>query len=230
MGSGDASSLPEPISYQVVESMMFRRKKRKPREDSNQLLLFSLEEMRGDKESPAQVISTPSSPEPNDAPQPPSTSIFPDVRSADVRSADVPLPSTSETAEGKDTVAESSPHVSGNENVASDAEESIPQVADNRYSADHHQLLESMRKAIRQLSSINNNGIRLIAIECASHAQAGINTEHTYCLRALNDKIVSGYDFIAIYYVSFAHSFPSMLEKIDLPFSDIYEEALSLGI
>ena len=115
------------------------------------------------------------------------------------------------------------------ENLPEESEkESIP-ITDNRYSADHQLLLESMRKAILRLSTLNINDIRLIAIESATLAQGGINTEHTYSLQALGEKELSGYDFIAYYYVSFARSFPTMLDKIDLPFSDIYEEALSLG-
>lgn len=95
------------------------------------------------------------------------------------------------------------------------------------FESDHDRLLSSMRSAISILSSLNKKQVRLIAMESAAHAQLGISSERIYRLPALNHQELSGYDFVAIYYVSFARSFPDMLEKIGLPYADMYEEALS---
>lgn len=205
--------------------MIFRRKKKKHVVDDNQLLLFTMEEMKGGEESSSH----------ND--------IVPPTVGGDegLLQEQAPIAAAEEIPE--DSTSEND--VSTTENVASavvqesasaipeesssDSQENSFHITDNRYSADHQLLLESMRKAILRLSAMSINNIRLVAIESATHAQGGINTEHTYCLQALNGQELSGYDFIAYYYVSFARSFPTMLDKIDLPFSDIYEEALSLG-
>ncbi len=100
---------------------------------------------------------------------------------------------------------------------------------DNRHSAEHDLLLNAMRSAINRLSTMHTNQIRLIAMESATRAQNGINTEQKYTIQALNQLNLNGYDFIAIYYVSFARAFPGMLDKINLPYADVYEEALGLG-
>lgn len=205
--------------------MIFRRKKKKKVVDDNQLLLFTIEEMKGGEVTSSNSDSAPLSTESDEGLHMEQAPIASTEQTPEDSSSSYNV-STSENATS-DIVQESASTIS--EDKSSNSQESSFQITDNRYSADHHLLLESMRKAILQLSSMNINDIRLVAIESASHAQSGINTEHTYYLQALKGMELSGYDFIAYYYVSFARSFPTMLDKIDLPFSDIYEEALSLG-
>lgn len=201
--------------------MLFRRKKKKRGDDDNQLLLFTKEEMEGGEDMLSRSENNPPS----------------DVSDEGLQEKQAPIANIGPPAEVSSVIDETTTKRDNSirlENTDSPAgmnveppASSIP-LTDNRYSADHQQLLESMHKAILRLSVLSVNDIRLIAIESATHAQEGINTERTYCLQALKGEILSGYDFIAYYYVSFARSFPTMLNKIDLPFSDIYEEALSL--
>ena len=67
---------------------------------------------------------------------------------------------------------------------------------------------------------------RLIAMESATLAQNGIKAGQIYELPAIKDRRFDGNQLIAIYYVSFARSFPSMIDRINLPLSDAYAEAL----
>lgn len=203
--------------------MFFRRKKKRVN-DENQLLLFTMEEMKGGKESSSQPDSSPSSDGSDEG--------LPDKQAPVIASEQT----TEETPSEENTKSEES--ISPKEDSKTDNKEVVVAEPDQSpllknsglYSVDHRQMLQAMRRAIQHLSSLSIKDIRLIAIESATYAQGGIDTDQTYTLQALNGQELSGYDFIAYYYVSFARSFPSMLDKIDLPYSDIYEEALSLGI
>ena len=178
--------------------MLFRRKKKKKINDDKQLLLFTLEEMKGGKDSTSMPDSIPSSSESDEG----------------LTNQQAPI-----------TIHEQPIEVSrSNETVKTENSGII-----NCNYVDHRLMLEAMRKAILHLSSLSIKDIRLIAIESATYAQGGVNIDQTYCLQALKGQELSGYEFIAYYYVSFARSFPTMLDKIGLPYSDIYEEALSLG-
>jgi len=95
---------------------------------------------------------------------------------------------------------------------------------DNHYEADYGHLRESMHRALMILSRLSPNAIRLIAMECATLAQDGLNLERIYRIPALEGMGMDGYDFIALYYASFAQAFPSMIDRINLPYSRIYEE------
>lgn len=205
--------------------MIFKRKKKKNVVDDNQLLLFTIEEMKGGEAPSSNPNSTPLSTGSDEGLH---MKQFPIATTEQIPEDSLSSCNVSTTEATEPAIVQESVSTVS-EDGGADSQESSFQITDNRYSADHHLLLESMHKAILRLSTMNINDIRLVAIESASHAQNGINTEHTYYLQALKGMELSGYDFIAYYYVSFARSFPTMLDKIDLPFSDIYEEALSLG-
>ena len=72
----------------------------------------------------------------------------------------------------------------------------------------------------------NASKVRLIAMESAALAHNGIHVGQIYELPAIPDHRFDGHQLTAIYYVSFARSFPSMIDRINLPFSDVYERAL----
>ena len=207
--------------------MIFRRKKKKHVNDDNQLLLFTVEEMEGGNDVSSRTTNVPSSTEVDEGlqeKQVPIADVTQPAKSSSSAIETSPVEEREDSTNTDDSVA-----VSHHEETIAEPDDFSNQITDNRNSVDHHLLLESMRKAIIRLSTLSVNDVRLIAIESATHAQRGINTDHTYSMQALRGEELSGYDFIAYYYVSFARSFPTMLDKIDLPFSDIYEKALSLG-
>ncbi len=72
----------------------------------------------------------------------------------------------------------------------------------------------------------NASKVRLIAMESATLAQGGIHMGQKYELPAIPGRRFDGSQFTAIYYVSFARSFPSMIDRINLPLSFIYERAV----
>ena len=91
-------------------------------------------------------------------------------------------------------------------------------------SEDEH-LLQSMRRALMIVSRLDSHRVRLIAMESATLAQGGIIPDQIYKIPALEGISMDGYDFQALYYVSFAKAFPSMIDRIHLPFAEIYEKA-----
>ena len=72
----------------------------------------------------------------------------------------------------------------------------------------------------------NASKVRLIAMESATLTQGGIHMGQKYELPAIPGRRFDGSQFTAIYYVSFARSFPSMIDRINLPLSFIYERAV----
>ncbi len=100
------------------------------------------------------------------------------------------------------------------------------QEMDEQNEMDEHRLLQSMRRALMILSRLKGHQIRLIAMESATLAQEGISSDRVYRIPALEGMSMNGYDFQALYYASFAQAFPSMIDRINLPFSDVYEQAL----
>ena len=75
------------------------------------------------------------------------------------------------------------------------------------------------------ISRMKSHQVRLIAMECATLAQDGVYPDRIYKLPALEGMSMDGHDFLALYYASFAQAFPSMIDRINLPYSDIYSQA-----
>ena len=85
---------------------------------------------------------------------------------------------------------------------------------------------DSMFWALRQIDGIDDkNQTRLIAMETASVALAGISPQNIYQLQSYPYGKVDGYQLIALYYTSFAQVFPNMLAGIKLPYAPQFEAA-----
>ena len=56
----------------------------------------------------------------------------------------------------------------------------------------------------------------------------GLQLNQKYTLKALPNKRLNWYEFVALYYCSFAHAFPTMLDKINQQYMDCYQEAAQI--
>jgi len=86
-------------------------------------------------------------------------------------------------------------------------------------------LIQKMQETLRHLEYTSPNTIRLICLESSIIYKKGLQLNQKYTLNALPNKRLNWYDFVALYYCSFAHAFPTMLEKIDQEYMDCYQEA-----
>lgn len=82
--------------------------------------------------------------------------------------------------------------------------------------------------AMEYFETLSLREIRTIAMEIARVGQTGISPQGKYSIRSIPGKEFGGYQFLAYYYVSFAQGFPTALDKLGLPFSQAYEQALAI--
>lgn len=82
-----------------------------------------------------------------------------------------------------------------------------------------------MVDALQHFASRTPEDIKIIAMEIAMLGLNGISPDKDgYTLNNVPGKSFSGYHLIAYYYVSWAHSFPDMLEGLNLPFHKEFAE------
>ena len=150
--------------------------------------------------------------------------------SAEQQKVEIPELST-RTLEPKENLA------MGNENSHA-AEEtttaaSIPQLSTESQTTeeeditevDRSLLIKKMQETLRILEYTSPNTIRLISLESSIIFQKGIQFNQKFILKALPDKQLNWYEFVALYYCSFANAFPTMLDKINQEYMDCYQEA-----
>ena len=82
--------------------------------------------------------------------------------------------------------------------------------------------------AMEYFDTLDVSRVQMIAMEIATVGQTGINPKGKYSIPAIPGKEFGGYQFLAYYYVSFARSFPQVLDKLGLPFKTAYEQALMI--
>jgi hypothetical protein len=83
-----------------------------------------------------------------------------------------------------------------------------------------------MVDALNYFKERNLEEIKKIAFEIAMQGTQGYRPEvKNYKLNSIPNKIFSGYNILAYYYVSWAIALPEMLEEIKLPFAEEYKLA-----
>lgn len=90
---------------------------------------------------------------------------------------------------------------------------------------DRSVLIKKMQETLRIMEYTSPNTIRLICLESSIIYKNGLQLNQKYTLKALPNKRLNWYEFVALYYCSFAHAFPTMLDKIDQQYMDCYQEA-----
>lgn len=85
-----------------------------------------------------------------------------------------------------------------------------------------------MLGAMEYFDTLEPQDVHRIALEIAMVGVTGINPKKEYSIKSIPDKKFGGYQFLAYYYVSWARAIPHMLDKLGLPFSKAYENALEM--
>ncbi len=85
-----------------------------------------------------------------------------------------------------------------------------------------------MLGAMEYFDTLTPQDVHRIAIEIATVGVTGISPKKKYSIKSIENKEFGGYELLAYYYVSWARAIPHMLEKLELPFSKAYENAMNL--
>lgn len=90
-------------------------------------------------------------------------------------------------------------------------------------------VMHYMVDALKHFASRPPEDVKVIALEIAMLGRNGISpSKDGYSLINVPGKSFSGYHMLAYYYVSWALTFPDMLDSINLPFHKEYAEACNL--
>lgn len=85
-----------------------------------------------------------------------------------------------------------------------------------------------MVDAMKYLEGLQNQKIKAIAQEIALQGTQGYNPKNNYRLSSIPEKVFSGYQILAYYYVSWAIVAPEMLSQLQLPYDKEYEITLQM--
>jgi hypothetical protein len=84
-----------------------------------------------------------------------------------------------------------------------------------------------MGSVLRQMVSMDEGKIRLIAITTTMKGQLGLDLNKTYQVPVLRDSEITGYELAAWCYCSFMEVFPQMKDKLQMPYASHYEKAMA---
>ena len=194
------------------------RKRKTRKDDPNQLMLFSLEEMSGeadlsdDKHTKDLEMSNDSDEVRADTRPAPTTSGGLETEAA---SGGLETKSASEDVEDSPTEDVEEPATEDVEEPATVSEEIQPSATG----------VELMSNVIRLLDGLSPSVVRLVAMQSAALVQGGVDSLEHYRLPSLSGMVFRGDALERIAYVSFVRSFPNMVDKLGLDFSAEYEEA-----
>lgn len=88
-------------------------------------------------------------------------------------------------------------------------------------------MIAEMGSVLRQMVSMDEGKIRLIAITTTMKGQLGLDLNKTYQVPVLRDSEITGYELAAWCYCSFMEAFPQMKDKLQMPYASHYEKAKS---
>ena len=186
------------------------RKRKTRKDDPNQLMLFSLEEMSGEADL---------------SDDKPTKDLEVSNESDEVRAGTSPAPTTSgglETEDASGGLEKEAASEDVEEPATEDVEESATASEEIKPSATG---VELMSNVIRLLDGLSPSVVRLVAMQSAALVQGGVDSLEHYRLPSLSGMVFRGDALERIAYVSFVRSFPNMVDKLGLDFSAEYEEA-----
>ena len=85
-----------------------------------------------------------------------------------------------------------------------------------------------MVEAMNFFKDMNVEKIKEIAFEIAMQGAQGYNPDLKYRLNKIPNKIFTGYQILAYYYVSWSYAIPDKVDDLQLPFEEEYKIALTL--
>ncbi len=90
---------------------------------------------------------------------------------------------------------------------------------------DDDRMIAEMASVLRLISRMDASRVRSIALMATAASQGGINLQASYRLPSLAEGTLDGYRLGAWLYCSFLAAFPSMADKLRLPYGECYRKA-----
>lgn len=87
-------------------------------------------------------------------------------------------------------------------------------------------IIVAMTNVLWQMKHMDKSQIRRIAFSITVMCQQGLNLNRSYSVPLIDDEEeISGYDLAAWCYCTFMSAFPSMQDKLQMPYAEHYEKA-----
>lgn len=87
-------------------------------------------------------------------------------------------------------------------------------------------IIVAMTNVLWQMKHMDKSQIRRIAFSIAVMCQQGLDLNRSYSVPLIDDEEeISGYDLAAWCYCTFMSAFPSMQDKLQMPYAEHYEKA-----
>ena len=86
-------------------------------------------------------------------------------------------------------------------------------------------MISTMTEVLRQMSYMTKSDIRRIAFTITVVCEQGMDLNKMYNIPVIQEGEITGYELAAWCYCTFMESFPSMKDKLHLPYSMHYEKA-----
>ena len=84
-----------------------------------------------------------------------------------------------------------------------------------------------MTDVLWQMKHMDKSQIRRIAFSITVMCQQGLELNRSYSVPVIQDDELSGYELAAWCYCTFMSAFPSMQDKLQLPYKSHYEKAMA---
>lgn len=92
-------------------------------------------------------------------------------------------------------------------------------------------IVYAMTDVLCQMKHMDKSQIRRIAFSLTVMCQQGVDLNRNYSIPVIQDEDLSGYELAAWCYCTFMSAFPSMQDKLQLPYEEHYIKARhSLGL
>ena len=89
-------------------------------------------------------------------------------------------------------------------------------------------MISTMTEVLRQMSYMTKSDIRRIAFTITVVCEQGMDLNKMYNIPVIQESEITGYELAAWCYCTFMESFPSMKDKLHLPYAMHYEKAKGL--
>lgn len=89
-------------------------------------------------------------------------------------------------------------------------------------------MISVMTEVLRKLSFLSKSEIRRVAFTITLVCEQGMDLNKLYNIPVIQEGEISGYELAAWCYCTFMESFPSMKDKLHLPYAMHYEKAKEL--
>ena len=87
-------------------------------------------------------------------------------------------------------------------------------------------MISTMTEVLRQMSYMTKSDIRRIAFTITVVCEQGMDLNNMYNIPVIQECEITGYELAAWCYCTFMSAFPSMQDKLQLPYAEHYNKAM----